>query len=812
MSLIHLSLWPSSLGLLLMPLLSVQVFAQEVSPPAVTTSPPAAPASPPVTSPSGRVTLFGQVLEAGTRKPLAGVKLQVEGTALETRSDEAGQFQFQEVPAGTVSIQLSKKGFETLLLEAVIEEGRQTQATWYLYPRADGGASSFAIEVVERRSTEVLQHSFTMEEVRNTPGTFGDPLRVVQNLPGVARAPFGLGLLIVRGTGPNDTGTYLDGQSVPIIYHFGGLISVYSPSMLERIDYLPGGYSARYGRTLGGVIDVATKEGLPDRTGGHVDINLMDSSAFLEGSVGKLGYAVAARRSYIDILANPLLESTQGLQVQFPRYWDAQLKLDFLPSDRDRFQLFFSASDDRFAILGNAAESQEEGAEEATTLSTSTTTLRAKLSWSHHLGPQAFNRLDVSLGPDDLNTSFGSGEIRNNPFYLFARDELSFVPAPWVTVKAGVDAQVTHSRFTLDLPTQGGTADSDASTDATDETDETPDETTDETDETDAWGFAPAPYLEADLSLGRRLRVVPGLRVDPLIIPDLYSKATVDPRLAARFRLTDSAVLKGSIGQYSQFPEYSQLLGDTGTLELEPAHALQSTLGFEWDISHQFYLDVVGYYNHMTDLVVSNSALGGAFGAGGGGNTAPDAETNPEALEDEPFYTNDGLGRSYGLEVLLRHNFGQRLYGWVSYSLSRSERKNVEEEDWTLYAFDQPHNLTAVAGYKLPKGWEISARYRYGSGNPYTPVVNSYQNLDNDSWLSVEGETNSARNDAFSQLDVRIQKDWTFKTWKLQGYLDIQNVTNNANAEATFYNYDFRDTSVITGLPFLPVLGFRGTF
>ncbi|MFK5282723.1 TonB-dependent receptor plug domain-containing protein, partial [Lacticaseibacillus paracasei] len=86
--------------------------------------------------------------------------------------------------------------------------------------------------------------------------SLGDALRSLQNLPGLARAPFLSGSLIVRGSAPGDTQVLVDGMPLPLLYHFGGLSSTIPTNMLDRIDFYPGNFSARFGRAVGGVVDI----------------------------------------------------------------------------------------------------------------------------------------------------------------------------------------------------------------------------------------------------------------------------------------------------------------------------------------------------------------------------------------------------------------------------------------------------------------------------------------------------------------------------------------------------------------------------
>jgi outer membrane receptor protein involved in Fe transport len=632
----------------------------------------------------------------------------------------------------------------------------------------------------KRDQQEVVQHTLEIEEVRRVPGALGDAVRALQNLPGVARAPFGQGQLLIRGTGPEDTGTYLDGMRVPILFHFTGLLSVFNASLLDRIDYYPGGFPVRFGRSIGGAVELTTRDDIPERLHGYAEVDLLNSSFFIQGSAHKkLGYSLSARRSYIDYLANPLLEDRAGLLVRFPRFWDAQLKLDYKPAASDRYQLMLFASDDRFSVLGQGGDLAEQGSSE--TFGAYTTAVKGRMRWDHAFSPRLENRLGVQLGPDAQSVQFGAGEIRFNPLYLHVRDEIAWSAAHTLKMRGGLDVQVTRFDFTIDLPPPEGSGLAPVHL------------------EESAWGISPSPYLEAEWTIGDQLTLVPGLRVDPLYVFDQYSAWSVDPRIAFRSRVMDGTVIKGSIGRYSQFPQPQQLSRTLGTPELEPEHAIQISLGFEQAITPAIHLDVIGYHNVLEDLV--QAGPDGGYGRLFGGTQS-----------DEPAYTNEGRGRNYGIELLLRHDFTHRFFGWISYTLSRAERSVADERTWRLSDLDQPHVLCVLGSYRLPRRWEISARFRYASGSPYRPVVAAYQDLDHSSWTPVYGEENSARNEAFHALDVRVQKDWTFTRWKMQAYVDVQNIYNRLNAESTFYTFDYREALIVPSLPILPVVGLRGEF
>jgi hypothetical protein len=175
-------------------------------------------------------------------------------------------------------------------------------------------------------------------------------------------------------------------------------------------------------------------------------------------------------------------------------------------------------------------------------------------------------------------------------------------------------------------------------------------------------------------------------------------------------------------------------------------------------------------------------------------------------------YANDGSGRVIGAEFLVRRDLSHGLFGWLAYTISTSERRDAPSAALRPSDFDQTHVLVAVASWKFVRNWEIGARLRYSTGDPYTPVVGGIFDTDHDVYQPVPGATNSMRVPAFVQLDVRIDHRWIFERWMLDAYLDLQNATNRANVEAVLYNFDYTRTAQVTGLPIIPALGLKGEF
>ncbi|MFH1129985.1 MAG: hypothetical protein V1754_01535 [Pseudomonadota bacterium] len=175
-------------------------------------------------------------------------------------------------------------------------------------------------------------------------------------------------------------------------------------------------------------------------------------------------------------------------------------------------------------------------------------------------------------------------------------------------------------------------------------------------------------------------------------------------------------------------------------------------------------------------------------------------------------YTNQGIGYSYGAEIMLKHEVTRNFYGWLAYTLSRSVQRPKPDGDFVRFVFDQTHILTMVASYRVGAGIEAGIRFRLVSGRPETPVLGGFFDSDGDFYRQIFGEERSENRQLFHQLDARVEKTWLFRLWRLSLYLDVQNVYNAKNPEATLYDYRYRESAPLRGLPIVPSLGIRGSF
>jgi hypothetical protein len=265
----------------------------------------------------------------------------------------------------------------------------------------------------------------------------------------------------------------------------------------------------------------------------------------------------------------------------------------------------------------------------------------------------------------------------------------------------------------------------------------------------------------------------------------------VSPRLGLRWRVLEPLTLKAATGLFYRTPEEDEIFAPFGDAALGLERAFHVTGGAEWRILPALSLDVQAYWKRLDHLT----------------RTVDDPA-------DPRVYRNDARGQALGGEILLRHEWTDRLFGWVSYSFSRSTRDDGPGTPTRLFDQDQTHNLIAVVSWEFWKSWRLGARYQFTSGEPYTAIRGGVFNGDNGTYLPAydASEHNGSRRAAWHRLDVRVDKRWVFDTWMLSVYLDVQNATAHANEFATAYNYDFTESGAVTDVPIWPSIGLRADF
>ena len=762
-----------------------------------------------------QINFDGVVLERFKKKPMAGVKVAIKDLGVTAETDEDGSFAFTDVPVGTHKIELSNPKLITVTTDEVIARGKR-RTVKYLIEEKDEDVDEDTLVRAPRIKKEAVETRIRTEEARRVPGTQGDTLKVVQNLPGVGRSAFGSGALIVWGSAPQDTRVVVDGVEIPALYHVGGLRSTVNSDLVKGIELSPGSYGAEYGRGLGGLVRVELRPLGGDATHGdaihgYVAADVIDTSALVSTTIAhRLHLAIAGRVSYLDRSLSTVTSRDVGDFVPIPRYDDYSARATLALRRDEELAVTFLASDDHLRRTIPASDPLE-----VRTQNTDTSYKRAFIRYTRLLDDGSSFVVTPSFGFDrSVSVSqFGTIpiDLRLDTWQYGLRASYRRRVGRNATLSVGTDFQGQSTTVERDGSVNQPPREGDIVVFGQPPGSDT---------NFDRWHVnlaTVAPYAVVEAVLGR-LTLTPGVRFEPTMVdgdrslplvpgtvPIGYSHLSLpanpihfaplrwapNPRLTAVFRATKRLTFTAGAGIYAQPPDPEDLSPIFGNPNVGMSRALHASGGFAYKLTPTLTLESVGFYKRYYDLVSRNALP-----------TPPVAQA----------LTQDGAGRSFGGQVLLRQEIKKGFFGWLTYSLIRSERRDHPGEAYRLFDFDQTHVFGILASYDLGHGWEAGSRFRYTSGMPRTPVVGAFFNSSTGLYEPIFGAHNSIRIPAFYQLDARVEKAIVMRRMKLSVFLDLQNITNRKNPEELIYNYDFSKRATITGLPTLAVFGARMDF
>ncbi len=631
------------------------------------------------------------------------------------------------------------------------------------------------IEVtVHGQRSPAVSASFSRAEVRQIPGTFGDPFRSIEAMPGVTPIASGAPYFFVRGAPPGNIGYFLDGIRVPLLYHVGFGPSVVHPGIVERVDLYPGAYPARYGRFAGAIVAAETTPPL-DRVHGEGNIRLFDAGAMLEAPFadGRGAALAGGRYSY-----TALILSLVAPEVTLA-YWDYQARLSYELTPRDTVSVFsFGAYD----FLG---EDDEDG-ETQTILGTEFH--RIDLRYEREVSNRTRWRNAVAVGFDRSRGEQDSGPVVID--YLVApRSEVIHRLESGDELRVGVDA--TFDVYDVDLGNDFGGSSSGAppSADPSMPTPPPPPQQfepepieDEETDAEDVLGtrrdFAVGVYADIDWKPESWLTVTPGLRFD-LYTSGSASAFGIDPRIQAAYVITDRLTLKNSLGVAHQPPSFAipipgfQPAGLKGGLQ----RSLQSSAGLEWKLPEDFVAQATlfqnAYFNTSDILSVIRAQ---------------------ETLDNIDFDTRS-TGHTFGMELFIKRALTRKFGGFLSYTLSRSMHAIGSTRFVTT--FDRTHVLNLAAAYDLGNHWRAGSRFVFYTGIP-TDVV-SY------------GQGAPGRTPLFYRLDVRLEKRWVFSATYWWSF--VFEVLNTTLHKETFLDCNGADCEEVEiGPVTIPSIGVEAGF
>lgn len=726
-------------------------------------------------------TVKGKIIDQKSREALPFVNILVYGTSIGATSDGDGNFEIKNVPFGYVKIQATFIGYQSVISEDYLVTNEKVPYIILSMKEDSQQLNEVVINSnVFKRTLEspLSVQSLGVAEIEKNPGGNRDILRVLQSLPGVASTPGFRNDVIVRGGSSQENRFFLDGIEIPVINHYqtqgstGGPVGILNADLIRNATFYASAFPANRGNLLSSAIEFTQKDGNPERLNVRATLGTSDAGITLDGPLGEnTSFMMSLRQSYLQFLF-------KVIKLPFlPTYNDAQIKVKHKFNDYNELTFIGVGAIDNFELNEEVNDDvTDEDVLKRNNYALSNIPIQEQWNYTvglvyKHYAENSTQELVVSRNewnndsykyfenieiPDNLLYDYTSKEIENKirfentsttkndyrinvggglQFAKYLSDTYQKVVAPGGNIIYDFNSELNLAKYSL-------------------------------------FGQISKEYFNSKFGVSF------GLRFDGSDYSDEMSNLfkQFSPRLSLSYQMSDAWSLNGSLGTYYQMPAYT-ILGfrdendelankNNGVTYINTNHYV---VGLNYQPEAFSKVSFEGFYKSYSDYPfsvesqISLANLGADFGVVG--------NEEVESISE---------GRAYGFELNAQKRTTSGFYGIASYTYVLSEFKDKNNE-YVPSSWDNKHLLTLTAGTKLGRNWEIGGRFRLVGGAPYTPYDMEASSLIENYDISNSGILdydllNTERYDTYTQLDLRIDKTWYWKSLSLNFYIDIQNL------------------------------------
>ena len=739
-------------------------------------------------------TIQGLVIDRESQTPLAGANIIVKNTLLGGVSDIAGRFRIPEVPVGAYILECRYLGYEPqVVTDIVVRPQRRTELTISMKAAsltvADVTVQAGYFPAEEEHPLSLA--SFSFEEIRRAPGAGGDISRILQSLPSLAKVNDQSNGLIVRGGSPLENAFYIDHIQVPNINHFpvqgasSGPIGIVQVDFIEEARFHAGGFSSEFGDRLSSVLDISFRDGNHQEMDAQLDLSFVGFGGAIEGPLakGKGSWLFAARRSYLDLVVKSFDVGTSAT----PWWGDYQGKIVWDISPNHRLSGLVLLADDHNDPDHQAAIDNKMLYYGKQDLSQGT----AGLSWRALWGKRGYSRTVLSgtrsrFKENMFNTNSG------NPFFRNRSNEDAF------TLNHSTYLRLSEHR-SLHLGIQAHRLDSRYDNQYAAVVNPLGDASTKLTVANSLTGHKIGVFVNYVTTPWPHWSATMGLRSDYFTI---NRKQCWSPRAALSWQIDPLTRISASAGLYRQNLPMLLLAQTAENRSLLDPCAIHYVLGLERLLTATTRATVELYQKDYSSFPM-DPGQPGLF------------------VVDELFYgngffaahqalTSAGEARSRGMEAMIQKKLATNIYGLASAAYFHTRYRD-EAGRWRDRVFDNRFIFSVEGGYKPAHALEVSARWIYAGGAPYTPVDAAASVAAGETVLDA-GRINGARYPAYHSLNLRIDRRFTFSRSNLVAYLSVWNAYNRKNVAAYFWNEAEKKIDIIYQYTALPIIGLEYEF
>ena len=722
----------------------------------------------------GKFTISGYVRDKETGETLISANIYEPILKVGTTTNIYGFFSLTLQASDSVFLVIKYIGYQPKVFNLKLD--RDIKLDIKLSPSIDLKTVEIVEERIERieEQTQMSAIEIPISQIKFIPALLGevDVLKSMQLLPGVQSGSEGSSGLYVRGGGPDQNLILLDGAPVYNASHLFGFFSIFNTDAIKNVQLTKGGFPARYGGRLSSIVEINMKEGNMNKISGEGSLGLVASKLTLEGPIikNKASFIVSGRRTYVDILARPIIKAQmQGGSVGY-YFYDLNMKLNYKVSEKNHLFLNFYSGDDRFnlqdkntKVAGDMEIIREENVKFGWGNMTST------LRWNRIITPRLFCNTSLIYSRFNFNIEAISSNKEKTPTKTITRGfslqyisgiqdwngkiNFDFIPSPDHVIKFGA-GNIYHEFNTGALQSMGN---------------EWIENIPATIERNPLYAHEMSAYIEDEWTISSSIKANIGLRYDAFLVKDKYYKS-VQPRISYNYRINKKWTLKGS---YVTVMQFIHLLSNAGiglptdlwvpsTNFIRPQESRQIAAGTDRALKflgEEYGFSLEAYYKYMKNIIEYK--------------TTSDITALIIPSIDWAEKIEIGHGWSYGVEFFFQKKTGKTT-GWVGYTLSWTERQfeNLNYGKKFPYKYDRRHNFSFVISHEIKENIDIAATWVYGTGNAISMPLKKYQELKmpygGENILYSYGERNNFRMRSYHRLDLGVNfrkaKKWGERT------------------------------------------------
>ncbi len=721
--------------------------------------------------------LSGSVYIQGTNIPLEKAEVSLQGRQTKTASD--GTFTLTNLEQNISTVTIKKKGYNSLSQKISLEPSTPQHFELDLAKIFEAQTQKV---YADREKEKISYYKVNKKEVEQLSGSrlFCDPVSSLQMLPGVGSNGSFDSTIYVRGGAGYEVLSVAD--NIPYYFSnlWGGKLTIFNAHIIDSVDFYPGGFDARYGQALSGIIDFHYKEGPKQTSATTLDISITEFNLLYTTPLEKDKQTIwlAFRRSYYDIIGNSLSSSQTPLELPYFQIMDS--KYTWYLDDLSKINLQLSVGEEGMKVPGTYT-GYDGDFQYKHNFYTLVGSLQTPLISQNILNTASWmyskTVMDLSLGLNAIRPLIQSNQdissYLSDEVVLKFSDNLSWengLQLYNINLNEKADGLGTDSEnIHMDILNQNVAINSVYSQ--------------------VKW----SPFSGSHFNLG--------LRGENVILPSSRYFELL-PRISYTLDIDEKTKIKVYTGKYSQHHFSITNVDTSGNYSLpntQSDRAYHYGTGVETYLSDEVLLKADIFYKTYDNLAI----------------TSVNSYTVGSTTIYSNQYTNEGIGNAYGIELMLHRLSGKDYTGWLTYTFSKTQRKDYDA--WYSPEYDKTHMANGYLDYNMSTENHILSSLTYSTGKPYTPYAQEHM---------------SARLPDYFRLDVWIEKQGIelvcpipflpaddyflniFPIYKLNGkmYYGIFNITNHLNFKS--YSWDSTNNKAVFAydFPFMPIFGVKIEF